>query len=68
LGFCPFPEPLRRREKRKGKSWGGGGEAGDRRRAAAGALLRRLDEVARSRTGKEASVTEEEPDRSGTPP
>jgi hypothetical protein len=27
-------------------------------RAAAGALLRRLDEAARSRTGKEASVTE----------
>jgi hypothetical protein len=35
---------------------------------AAGALLRGLDEVARSRTGKKASVTEEEPDRSRAPP
>jgi hypothetical protein len=37
-------------------------------RAAAGASPPRSDEDARSRTGEEAYVIEEEPDRSGAPP
>jgi hypothetical protein len=37
-------------------------------RAAAGALLGKLDEAEKSRTGKEASVTEGEPDWNRAPP
>jgi hypothetical protein len=68
LGFCPIPEPLRRRGKEKGGSRGKRRRGGRPTRAAAGALLRRLDEAERSRTGKKTSATEEEPDRSRAPP